>query len=230
MRNLPTPADDKYPYSAKVSQAALDLAPLAQTSSRKGEWPQFEGGGRPDSIAARGARRTATNPQLSTLSDLSSGNKLGGTVSATNTPLLQQGLSSRRGSPLGHPALGDLSSMSSGMLAARSVPGTPLGGVTTTAVTQLLKTPGTPLTPEGLSGRMGLGNQLGEVSASDLQASLSRLPSGQYEGTPLTFNSIHGNGFDDGVQVGDDITAYILIFDSSFAAAAVWNGLGLQPR
>ncbi|EIN13206.1 ARM repeat-containing protein [Punctularia strigosozonata HHB-11173 SS5] len=180
MRNLPTPADDKYPYPAKVSQAALDLAPFSQASPRG-----------PDSLAGRAPRRTATNPALTTLSGLDGATKLAQSVSATNTPLLPQGLSSRRGSPLG--SLGDIAS-GMGAIGARSVPGTPLGGISSNSAAQhLLKTPGTPLTPDPL----GSGGRLGD---GDLGASLSRMQNaGSYDGTPLTFNSI-GGGFDDGLQ------------------------------
>ncbi|KAF7357064.1 RNA-binding protein [Mycena sanguinolenta] len=60
---------------------------------------------------------------------------------------------------------------------------------------------GTPHTPEtqGLNGRLA---SVGEnsVNAGDLQASLSRLPSGQYDGGSLTFNSIQPGVLDDTLQ------------------------------
>ncbi|KAJ7758588.1 ARM repeat-containing protein [Mycena olivaceomarginata] len=66
----------------------------------------------------------------------------------------------------------------------RSVPAMPLG-LSTSAV-HILKSPGTPHTPEtqGLNGRLA---SVGEsaVNAGNLQASLSRLLSGQYDGGSL---------------------------------------------
>jgi hypothetical protein len=66
-----------------------------------------------------------------------------------------------------------------------------------------LKTPGTPHTPDiqALNGRISTPNshQVPEnsVNATDLQASLSRLPTGPYDNSSLTFNSIQSNGRDD---------------------------------
>ncbi|KAF8128321.1 hypothetical protein K438DRAFT_2000386 [Mycena galopus ATCC 62051] len=98
---------------------------------------------------------------------------------------------SRRGSP---PSL--LESLNA---TTRSVPATPLG-ISNSAV-YILKSPGTPHTPEtqALNGRLA---SVGEnaVNAGDLQASLSRLPSGQYDGGSLTFNSIQSSGLDDTLQ------------------------------
>ncbi|KDQ54912.1 hypothetical protein JAAARDRAFT_80100 [Jaapia argillacea MUCL 33604] len=204
MRHLPTSDEDKYQYSNKLStsSAALDLAPLSQTPPRTSfagrgvdsrekasEWPQFTGSARtPDGLAPRNDRRNVTNPtlNLSGLGDM--GNKLS-TVSASATPHLQQSLSnSRRGSPLGAPD--NMSTMSS----TRSVPGTPLSAVPANAA-QFIKTPGTPLTPDPqlLNGRLtsSSSNQLNDTV--DLRGSLSRVPSGQYDGSPLTFSSIQSN-------------------------------------
>lgn len=212
MRNLPTPADDKFSYS-KTSSAALDLAPLSQASSRQtfmprgmeqarekaSEWPQFESGVRgPEGIASRAGRRTATNPTLGGLGD-----KLNGSVSASATPLLQQGLS-RRGSPLGIPDH-HLASMAA---AARSVPGTPLGnGMSGSVASHLMKSgAATPLLtdPTSLNGRMGSHMNESPVSAHDLQASLARLGGGGgggYDSSPVSFNSIR-SGLEDPMQVG----------------------------
>ncbi|KAJ6480392.1 hypothetical protein C8R45DRAFT_1155422 [Mycena sanguinolenta] len=83
----------------------------------------------------------------------------------------------------------------------RSVPATPLG-IPNSAV-HILKSTGTPHTREtqGLNGSLA---SVGEsaVNAGDLQASLSRLPSGQYDGGSVTFNSIQTGGLDDTLQVG----------------------------
>ncbi|KAJ6569616.1 ARM repeat-containing protein [Mycena capillaripes] len=222
MRNLPTSDDDKYTsFAGKIStsSAALDLAHISQTSPRasfatrtletrdkSSEWPQFAGSSRapaPDATL-RADRRTVTNPNLtlSAPSNDHAGGKLG-TVSASATPLVQQHPqlgththaqlpTSRRGSP---PSL--LESLNA---TTRSVPATPLG-IANSAV-HILKSPGTPHTPEtqALNGRLA---SVGEsaVNANDLQASLSRLPSGQYDNGSLTFNSIQP-GLDDGLQYG----------------------------
>ncbi|KAJ7151565.1 ARM repeat-containing protein [Mycena filopes] len=219
MRNLPTSDDDKYTsFAGKIStsSAALDLAHISQTSPRtsfatrtletrdkSSEWPQFAGstrGAAPDGAALRD-RRTVTNPNLtlSAPSNDPSGGKLN-TVSASATPLVQQHPqlathahvpTSRRSSP---PSL--LESLNA---TTRSVPATPLG-LPNSAV-HILKSPGTPHTPETnqvLNGRLA---SVGEsaVNANDLQASLSRLPSGQYDNGSLTFNSIQP-GLDDTLQ------------------------------
>ena len=152
----------------------------------------------PESLG-RSDRRNVTNPAMTlspSLNDLA-GPKGNGAVSGTTTPLLQQvsqglaqGLSSRRGSPL---SLGDtLSSITS----ARSVPATPLPGMPGSA--GLSKAPGTPLSgdPHNINGILSaqLSRQLSEDS--ELNPSLSRMPSGQFDGSPLSFNSIQ-NGIDE---------------------------------
>ncbi|GLB36562.1 putative pumilio-family RNA binding repeat [Lyophyllum shimeji] len=218
MRNLPTSDDDKFhgSYSNKVStsSAALDLAHISQTSPRShfrvlesreksSEWPQFVGGPRgPDGVNSRSERRTVTNPNL-TLSAPVDDHPTGklGSLSASATPLIQQlsqGSShshahtpvSRRDSP---PSL--LESIGS---ATRSVPGTPLGGVTGNAVH--MKSGGSPRTPDThpLNTRLS-GTQLGDASSSpnDLQSSLSRLNPQPYENGSLTFNSIQPAGVDE---------------------------------
>jgi hypothetical protein len=189
MRNLPTPADDKFSYSGKISQAALDLAQKAS------DWP-YEGSARGPSDLMRGNRRVATNPILAGMGD-----KVPSVIGGT--PLLQQGIGSRRGSPL--PMSDSLASMAA---AARSVPGTPLGGVTSSVAQQLLKSgAATPLLSDLPSS--GTGRPLSylndsPVSASDLQASLARLGNGQYDNAPLTFNSISGrSGLDEVGYDGD---------------------------
>ncbi|RDB28480.1 Pumilio domain-containing protein C6G9.14 [Hypsizygus marmoreus] len=217
MRNLPTSDDDKYhnSYTANkvtTSSAALDLAHISQTSPRShyrvletreksSEWPQFTGAPRgPDSLNSRSDRRTVTNPNLtlSAPSEDHPASKLGG-VSASATPLIQQ-LSqgsnhshvhtpvSRHGSP--HSLLDSISS-------ARSVPVTPLNGLSGTPAH--LKTPGTPHTPETHTLSARLSTQLGDAmtGAGDLQASLSRLSQSPYENGSLTFTSIQPNGLDE---------------------------------
>jgi hypothetical protein len=187
MRNLPTPADDKFPYGSKVSQAALDLA------QKNSDWP-YEGGARmPTDMASRINRRSATNPGLAGMAD-----KYGG--SASNTPLLQQGIS-RRGSPL---PMGE--SMQSLANAARSVPGTPLGGggMPNSVAQHLLKSgAATPLRSEHPSGnRLSAHFAENPLSADDLQASLARLGNGQYDTAPLMFNSIQS-----GMSALDDVSS-----------------------
>ncbi|KAI0757429.1 ARM repeat-containing protein [Daedaleopsis nitida] len=182
MRHLPTSDEDKYSNGF--------------ASKKPSEWPQFNGSGRlPDGLA-RSDRRNVTNPTMGlspNLGDLSS-SRTNGNVSGTTTPLLQQvsqglaqGLSSRRGSPL---SLGDtLSSITS----ARSVPATPLPGMPGSAG-PLAKAPGTPLSgdPHNINGILSaqISRQLSEDS--DLNPSLSRMPSGQFDNSPLSFNSIQG--------------------------------------
>ncbi len=164
------------------------------------EWPQFNGSGRMPDNLSRSDRRNVTNPTMTLSPSVNdyAGPKINGTVSGSTTPLLQQvsqglsqGLSSRRGSPL---SLGDtLSSITS----ARSVPATPLPGMPGSAGS-LAKAPGTPLSgdPHNINGILSaqLSRQLSEDS--ELNPSLSRMPSGQFDGSPLSFNSIQ-NGIDD---------------------------------
>lgn len=170
---------------------------------KSSEWPQFNGNPRgPEGSAVRADRR-ATNPNLtlSAPSDDIASKILGGSVSTSGTPLLSgssqgsahlaQGPTSRRGSP--HSLLESIST--------RSVPATPLGIPTNGG--HLLKTPGTPHTPDVqvLGGRIATPNphQIADnsVSASDLQASLSRLPAGPYDNGSLNYNSIQSNVRDD---------------------------------
>ncbi|TFK88529.1 ARM repeat-containing protein [Polyporus arcularius HHB13444] len=190
MRHLPTSDEDKFTNGF---------------AKKPSEWPQFNGSGRiPDNLS-RGDRRNVTNPTMTLSPSVNdyAGPKMNGTVSGSTTPLLQQvsqglsqGLSSRRGSPL---SLGDtLSSITS----ARSVPATPLPGMPGSAGS-LAKAPGTPLSgdPHNINGILSaqLSRQLSEDS--ELNPSLSRMPSGQFDGSPLSFNSIQ-NGIDD--QYGGD--------------------------
>lgn len=205
MRNLPTSDDDKFAaYANKIStsSAALDLAHRSQTSPRNSftgrdkpsEWPQFTGNPRiPEGLASRAERRTVTTPTVTLTSspmDLSA--RLSTVVSGTSTPPVSQHPqmtlgsvgpvpSSRRSSPAG--ALESFA-------ATRSVPATPLS--ITNGNSHLLQAPGTPLTPDGqsMSGRISAqGSQhLGNETKTDIQPSLSRLPSGQYDGSaPLSF-------------------------------------------
>ncbi|PPQ67410.1 hypothetical protein CVT25_005989 [Psilocybe cyanescens] len=234
MRNLPTSDDDKYNnnYQGKIStaSAALDLAHISQTSPRthyaraldtrekSSEWPQFTGNPRgPENVVNRSDRR-ATNPNL-ILSAPSDEKVLGGVVSASSTPLISQqsqgsahahnqGPTSRRGSP--HSLLDSLSATT------RSVPATPLG-MPTPAGSHLLKTPGTPHNQDVLNGRISTPNPHSlndsSVNAIDLQASLSRLPTGPYDSGSLTFNSIQSGGRDEydaiyGINGGVDNTRF----------------------
>lgn len=221
MRNLPTSDDDKYhnnfgnkvrflilthfkllsDHSCQVSKssAALDLAHLSQpTREKSAGWPHFVNNPRaPDGIVSRTDRRTVTNPNLtlSTPSDDFLVKPLGGNMSASPTPLVVEPSQfsqvpvslSRRGSPPG--LLDSLSTTT------RSVPTTPLGIPTTTA--HLIKTGG-PMTPDlqSLSTRIGTpsSQQPGDSisGASDIQASLSRLPSATFENGSLNYN-IHSS-------------------------------------
>ena len=163
------------------------------------EWPQFTGNPRGPDTAPRSDRRNVTNPNLtvSAPSDDISSKVIGNVVSAT--PLLQQTSqgsthshnqpTSRRGSP--HSLLENLST-------TRSVPATPIG--LTGNPSHLLKTPGTPRTPEIMNGLIATPNSHqvtdSSVNTGDLQASLSRLPVGPYESS-LTFNSIQPTGRED---------------------------------
>jgi len=134
------------------------------------------------------------------------GKILGGSGSASGTPLIPQG-PSRRGSPHSH--------MDSLSATARSVPATPLG--ISGSATHLLKTPGTPHTPDVqvLNGRIATPNShlIGDnsLSASELQASLSRVPTSGYDNGSLTFNSISGSR-DDVCSIIDITFGYLHFF------------------
>ncbi|KAG9223235.1 hypothetical protein CCMSSC00406_0000076 [Pleurotus cornucopiae] len=213
MRHLPTSDEDKFgnSYPQKTSSAALDLAHISQATSpqasyssrsaepreKSSEWPPFPSNPRaPEGLSSRNERRNVTSPNVP-LHDM----KLAGVVSASATPLLQQHSqssllpSSRRGSP---PSFLDT------LASTRSVPATPLG--IPSAVPHILKTPGTPRTPDTgvLSARItSHGSSFGDhspISASDLGASLSRLPSGQFDGS----YSPNGSALDDSMQYGVD--------------------------
>lgn len=226
MRHLPTSDEDKFSngFSNKVRSVprslivrrnlhaestfflaspipfASMLAFISLGQQKSSEWPQFNGSGRVPESLGRSDRRNVTNPAMSLspgLGDLS-GPKVNGTVSGTTTPLLQQvsqgltqGLSSRRGSPL---SLGDTRSS---IPSARSVPATPLPGMPNSAGS-LAKAPGTPLSgdPHNINGILSaqISRQLSEES--ELNPSLSRMPSGQFDGSPLSFNSIQ-SGIDE---------------------------------
>ncbi|KAF7340109.1 RNA-binding protein [Mycena venus] len=218
MRNLPTSDDDKYtsfllllplwtwPTFLRRLLVLRSLPVLSRLATSRQEWPQFAGSTRappPEGVALRADRRTVTNPNLTLSAPSNDASGKLNTVSASATPLVQQHPqlgshathaqlpTSRRGSP---PSL--LESLNA---TTRSVPATPLG-IPNSAV-HILKSPGTPHTPEtqALNGRLA---SVGEsaVNAGDLQASLSRLPSGQYDSGSLTFNSIQGGGLDDTLQ------------------------------
>jgi hypothetical protein len=145
------------------------------------EWPRFA---RTPEGSSRSERRTVTNPNLtvSAPSDDIAPNLLGGTASASGTPLTSQGPSSRRGSP--HSLLA----------ATRSVPATPLG-----LPPNLLKTPGTPITSDvqTFNGRIPTPNSHlvaeNTMSNIELQGALSRLPHGSYDNGNLPYNSAPAN-------------------------------------
>jgi len=210
MKNLPTSDDDKpqgpFPGKGTMASAALDLAHSSQASPRahftargletrdkSSEWPQFTATARgPEGLLSRTDRRTVTNPNL-TFSVPAEDRGLG-SLSVNVSPLIPQGPqgqspSSRRGSP--HSLLDGLSATT------RSVPATPLGLPSTSA--HLLKTPGTPLTPDPqlLNGRISMSGShpLGD-HAKDLQASLTRLSSGQFDSS-LPFGSLQSAGVDE---------------------------------
>jgi hypothetical protein len=137
--------------------------------------------------------RTVTNPNL-TLSGPPEDSKIGGAA----TPLAQQ---TSQGSTLSHNQPSSRRGSPHSLLeTTRSVPATPLGFSRNGS--HLLKTPGTPHTPEIqiMNGLIATPNshQLTDssVNAGDLQASLSRLPTGPYDSS-LTFNSIQPTGRED---------------------------------
>ncbi|KAL4069308.1 ARM repeat-containing protein [Scleroderma citrinum] len=206
MKNLPTSDDDKFvSYTNKIStsSAALDLAHRSQTSPRNSfagrndkpsEWPQFSGNPRiPESLTSRTDRRTVTTPTV-TLTSSPLDLTLAGAVSGTSTPPIgqhsqitlasaSQAPSSRRGSP---------SVTIEGLTSARSVPATPLS-IANGGSSHMLQAPGTPLTPDSqsLSGRLSAqGSQhLGNETKTEIQPSLSRLPSTQFDNsTSLSFD------------------------------------------
>jgi hypothetical protein len=193
------------------SAAALDLAHISQTSPRasfsrtadsrekSSEWPQFSAPRTHDGLL-RNDRRAVTNPNLTVSPPHDSGSTSGSPTSHLQQPPQfvhshTQGPSSHRGSPPG--------STEGLSTTTRSVPSTPLGALNNGHHT---KTPGTPRTPDpqGMNGRLPPQgpHQLSEhpVNAGDLQASLSRLPPGQYENASLGFNSIQP-GMDESIQV-----------------------------
>jgi len=86
---------------------------------------------------------------------------------------------------------------------SRSVPATPLGG---NGAASHLKTPGTPYTPDTqgfgtcVSSQGPLQSHENPVKAGDLQASLSRLPPGQYDKGLSPFKLAQA-GHDESLQV-----------------------------
>ncbi|KAG1874193.1 ARM repeat-containing protein [Suillus tomentosus] len=201
MRHLPTSDEDKFAsYANRIttSSAALDLAHRSQTSPRNSfstrgdkhsEWPQFSNNPRvPDGLSSRNDRRTVTNPTLTLTSspiDLSATTTLGGGVATphagqhTQASLGSTGQvpGSRRGSPA--------------MSTTRSVPATPLS-MANGGNSHLLQTPGTPHTPDSqaLSGRLSSQGSypiIEDSGKSDIQPSLSRMSSGQYDNVSMGF-------------------------------------------
>lgn len=154
------------------------------------EWPQFTGNRRPDGLNSRNERRNVTNPGLgvSALGDLSP--KGNGNVSGAATPHIQQhtpqmmqGISSRRGSPLG--LTEEIITM------ARSVPATPLPGGP--GSTPIIKAPTTPQSAEAQNIQVLLnvqnGRDLNESPVSELRPSLTRMPSAQFDAGAMAFNA-----------------------------------------
>jgi hypothetical protein len=213
MRHLPTSDEDKFHNSfgnkVSTSSAALDLAHISQSSNNRSldnrekssEWLQFTRGA--DGLAsAKSERLGVTNPGLTLGSpDIQSGF---GSASASATPLVSQhsqGVSHQPPSPRHGSPLGLLDGMNG---TTRSVPATPLG----LSSTHIMKSPGTPLgDSQGMNGRLSShGSHLNDA-LSDIQASLSRLPSGRYENGALNFNGIQP-GLDEpyGVDSGYGLT------------------------
>ena len=182
----------------------MDLAHRSQRSfvprnDKPSEWPQFAGNPRiPEGLSSRIDRRTVTTPTVTlTSSPLDLNPALANAVSGTSTPPVSQhsqitfapagqGPSSRRGSP---------SVAIDGLSTARSVPATPLS-ISNGGTSHMLQAPGTPLTPDtqSLSGRLSAqGSQhLGNESNSEIQPSLSRMPSSQFDNTTsLSFEVCH---------------------------------------
>ena len=160
------------------------------------EWPQFTGNPRGPEGGPRSDRRTVTNPNLTLSGPPEDSKHIGGALSAT--PLMQQ---TSQGSTLSHNQPSSRRGSPHSLLeTTRSVPATPLG--LSSNGSHLLKTPGTPRTPEIqiMNGLIATPNshQLTDssVNAGDLQASLSRLPTGPYDSS-LTFNSIQPTGRED---------------------------------
>jgi hypothetical protein len=99
----------------------------------------------------------------------------------------------------------------------RSVPTTPLGLSATTA--HLLKS-GSPLAPDlqSLGARIGTpgSQQLADtLPPNDLQASLSRLPSGTFENGNLSFNTMQSSP--DDVRVPPCILLLVCLTNNSFS-------------
>jgi hypothetical protein len=159
-----------------------------ESREKSSEWPQFNGSARVSD------RRVVTGPGLG-LAQNDHPTKVGGTVSASATPLVPQhpqnysrNQASRRSSPPG---------LLENLNATRSVPATPMG-----MPTSVLKTPGTPQVSDtpSINGRRSFTD--GTLNVSDLQASLSRLPSSvQYENASLGLGSLPSD-LDDSMQVG----------------------------
>jgi hypothetical protein len=179
-----------------TSSAALDLAHRSQTSPRNSfsgrgdkhsEWPQFSSNPRvPDGLSSRNDRRTVTNPTLTlTSSPVDLSTTRGGGTSTHPGQHSQASLGSvqapvsRRGSP-------------SAMSTTRSVPATPLT-MANGSSGHLLQTPGTPLTPDSqaLSGRLSSQGSYALVEdsgKSDIQPSLSRMSSGQFDSSSMGYD------------------------------------------
>jgi hypothetical protein len=180
-----------------TSSTALDLAHCSQTSPRnsfsargdqRSEWPQFSNNPRvPDGLSSRNDRRTVTNPTLTLTSspiDLSTTTLGGGAATPHAGQHAQASLGStgqapgsRRGSPA--------------MSTTRSVLATPLS-MANGGNGHLLQTPGTPHTPDSqaLSGRLSSQSSypiIEDSGKTDIQPSLSRMSSGQYDNVSIGF-------------------------------------------
>ncbi|KAF9234965.1 ARM repeat-containing protein [Melanogaster broomeanus] len=207
MKHLPTSDDDKFaPLCDQVGLLAFHVTSPRNSFAGRGEkpseWPQFSGNPRaPDALNSRNERRNVTNPTLTlTSSPTELSAKLPNTATGTSTPHIgrhpEMGLSSgsvapssRRGSP--SVALDGFSATT------RSVPATPLS-VVNGGSNHMLHAPGTPRTPDSqsLSGRLSSQGSHQESNNSDIQPSLSRLSSGQFDGAGLSFESHQQYGVD----------------------------------
>ena len=164
----------------------MDLAHRSQRSfascnDKPSDWSQFAG-----------------SPQIPEALFLRINCPLANAVSGTSMPPVSQhsqiafaptgqGLSLRYGSP------------SDGLSMARSVPATLLS-ISNGGTSHMLQAPGTPLTPgtQSSSGRLSAqGSQhLGNESNSEIQSSLSRMPSSQFDNTTsLSFEVCHRSFF-----------------------------------
>ena len=185
-----------------MSQASPRGSFSGHAGDKSSEWPQFNANPRvPEGLALQ--NRNITNPTLtllSTLDELSAVNKLIRTVSASGTTYASQ-----HPQVLVHPSSanvpgsprGSSPTLDSFAAATRSLPATPFGNLNGTP-SHLTKTPGpgTPHTPDThgfgscVNSQGPLQGTDSPVNAGDLQASLLRIHSGQYENGSSPFNNM----------------------------------------